>query len=143
MKIRLGLHLHQAGNRVWETWRAGYQISSNLRVLNSRSFSETTASGPFRRTTIVHPSPHHLLLYDQAKSTNNPPTMTEVIMDQVPPILHGPSDKEKKYDRQLRLWAASGQQALEDAHLLLLNFGAGTVGVETLKNLVLPGKLPG
>lgn len=67
--------------------------------------------------------------------------MTEVITDQVPPILHGPSDKEKKYDRQLRLWAASGQQALEDAHLLLLNSGAGTVGVETLKNLVLPGKL--
>ncbi|CAL3962739.1 unnamed protein product [Diplocarpon coronariae] len=65
--------------------------------------------------------------------------MTEVITDQVPPALHGPSDKEKKYDRQLRLWAASGQQALEDSHLLLLNSGAGTVGVETLKNLVLPG----
>ncbi|KAK0120591.1 hypothetical protein ONS96_010795 [Cadophora gregata f. sp. sojae] len=65
--------------------------------------------------------------------------MTEVITDQAPPILLGPSDKEKKYDRQLRLWAASGQQALEDAHLLLLNFGAGAVGVETLKNLVLPG----
>ncbi|TVY38076.1 NEDD8-activating enzyme E1 regulatory subunit [Lachnellula occidentalis] len=65
--------------------------------------------------------------------------MTAVITDQVPPILKGPSDKEKKYDRQLRLWAASGQQALEDAHILLLNSGAGTVGVETLKNLVLPG----
>ncbi|TVY68780.1 NEDD8-activating enzyme E1 regulatory subunit [Lachnellula suecica] len=65
--------------------------------------------------------------------------MTEIITDQTPPILHGPSDKEKKYDRQLRLWAASGQQALEDAHILLLNSGAGTVGVETLKNLVLPG----
>lgn len=51
----------------------------------------------------------------------------------------GPSDKEKKYDRQLRLWAASGQAALESAHLLLVNSGAGTVGVETLKNLVLPG----
>lgn len=66
-------------------------------------------------------------------------TMTEVITDPTPPILHGPSDKEKKYDRQLRLWAASGQQALEDAHILLLNSGSGTVGVETLKNLVLPG----
>ncbi|KAG0652851.1 NEDD8-activating enzyme E1 regulatory subunit [Hyphodiscus hymeniophilus] len=60
-------------------------------------------------------------------------------MDQTPPILHGPSDKEKKYDRQLRLWAAEGQQALEDAHILLVNSGCGTVGVETLKNLVLPG----
>jgi len=68
--------------------------------------------------------------------------MTAVITDQAPPILKGPSDKEKKYDRQLRLWAASGQQALEDAHILLLNSGAGTVGVETLKNLVLPGMLP-
>ncbi|MCJ1436487.1 hypothetical protein MMC27_005866 [Xylographa pallens] len=56
-----------------------------------------------------------------------------------PPPLQGPSAKEKKYDRQLRLWAASGQMALEDAHVLLLNDGAGTVGVETLKNLVLPG----
>ncbi|KAK2627802.1 hypothetical protein QTJ16_002448 [Diplocarpon rosae] len=65
--------------------------------------------------------------------------MAEVFTDKVPPALHGPSDKEKKYDRQLRLWAASGQQALEDSHLLLINSGAGTVGVETLKNLVLPG----
>lgn len=56
-----------------------------------------------------------------------------------PPPLRGPTAKEKKYDRQLRLWAASGQQALEDAHILLLNSGSGVVGVETLKNLVLPG----
>ena len=47
--------------------------------------------------------------------------------------------KEKKYDRQLRLWAASGQQALEDANVVLLNSGSGVVGVETLKNLILPG----
>jgi hypothetical protein len=65
--------------------------------------------------------------------------MTEVVTDQTPPLLNGPTDKEKKYDRQLRLWAANGQQALEDAHILLLNSGSGTVGVETLKNLVLPG----
>ena len=60
-------------------------------------------------------------------------------MSQTPPILHGPSEKERKYDRQLRLWAASGQAALESANILLLNSGSGTVGVETLKNLVLPG----
>ena len=65
--------------------------------------------------------------------------MTEIIMSQTPPILHGPSEKERKYDRQLRLWAASGQAALESANLLLVNSGAGTVGSETLKNLVLPG----
>jgi hypothetical protein len=67
--------------------------------------------------------------------------MTEVVMTQTPPILHGPSDKERKYDRQLRLWAASGQAALESANILLLNSGCGTVGVEALKNLVLPGEL--
>ncbi|KAK4245472.1 hypothetical protein C7999DRAFT_43002 [Corynascus novoguineensis] len=65
--------------------------------------------------------------------------MTEIIMSQTPPILHGPSEKERKYDRQLRLWAASGQSALESANILLVNSGAGTVGAETLKNLVLPG----
>ncbi|CAD6499041.1 BgTH12-04695 [Blumeria graminis f. sp. triticale] len=50
-----------------------------------------------------------------------------------------PIAKEQKYDRQLRLWAAHGQQALEEAEILLINTGSGTVGVETLKNLVLPG----
>ncbi|EMR66273.1 putative nedd8-activating enzyme e1 regulatory subunit protein [Eutypa lata UCREL1] len=65
--------------------------------------------------------------------------MTEIVTSQTPPILHGPTEKEKKYDRQLRLWAASGQAALESAHILLVNTGAGCVGVETLKNLVLPG----
>ncbi|KAK3318586.1 hypothetical protein B0H66DRAFT_516873 [Apodospora peruviana] len=65
--------------------------------------------------------------------------MTEIVASQMPPILHGPSEKERKYDRQLRLWAASGQAALESANILLVNSGAGTVGVETLKNLVLPG----
>ncbi|KAF4952659.1 hypothetical protein FGADI_6549 [Fusarium gaditjirri] len=64
--------------------------------------------------------------------------MTDV-MTQTPPVLQGPSEKERKYDRQLRLWAASGQAALESANILLVNSGAGTVGVETLKNLVLPG----
>ncbi len=56
-----------------------------------------------------------------------------------PPPLQGPTAKEKKYDRQLRLWAATGQQALEEAHIMLLNSGSGVVGIETLKNLVLPG----
>ncbi|KAK6544781.1 hypothetical protein TWF694_001464 [Orbilia ellipsospora] len=48
-----------------------------------------------------------------------------------------PTAKEKKYDRQLRLWGAGGQQALETAHILLIN--ATAAGTETLKNLVLPG----
>ena len=61
------------------------------------------------------------------------------VMSQTPPPLHGPSDKERKYDRQLRLWAAAGQAALESSNILLVNSGSGAVGVETLKNLVLPG----
>ncbi|KAJ6259415.1 hypothetical protein Dda_6317 [Drechslerella dactyloides] len=48
-----------------------------------------------------------------------------------------PTAKEKKYDRQLRLWGAAGQEALENAHILLVN--ATAAGTETLKNLVLPG----
>ena len=56
-----------------------------------------------------------------------------------PPLLQGPTEKEKKYDRQLRLWAANGQEALEEANILLINSGPGVVGIETLKNLILPG----
>ncbi|KAJ3291041.1 NEDD8-activating enzyme E1 regulatory subunit [Borealophlyctis nickersoniae] len=45
--------------------------------------------------------------------------------------------KTQKYDRQLRLWHAHGQAALEQAKVCLLNGSA--VGTETLKNLILPG----
>ncbi|XP_070575190.1 NEDD8-activating enzyme E1 regulatory subunit-like [Ptychodera flava] len=46
-------------------------------------------------------------------------------------------DKEKKYDRQLRLWGDHGQAALESAKICLIN--ATATGTEILKNLVLPG----
>lgn len=59
------------------------------------------------------------------------------MMSTTPPPIQAPTSKERKYDRQLRLWAANGQQALEEAHVLLVT--ANAVGVETLKNLVLPG----
>jgi len=59
--------------------------------------------------------------------------------DVPPPLQDIPTAKEKKYDRQLRLWGASGQIALEETHILLINNGPGVTGVETLKNLVLPG----
>jgi len=42
-----------------------------------------------------------------------------------------------KYDRQLRLWGASGQKALYESIVVLVN--ATAAGTETLKNLVLPG----
>lgn len=62
-----------------------------------------------------------------------------------PPPIQAPTSKERKYDRQLRLWAAKGQQALEESHVLLVisdnrdgSSGSSVAGVETLKNLVLP-----
>ncbi|BGP27169.1 NEDD8-activating enzyme E1 regulatory subunit [Rhodotorula toruloides] len=48
-----------------------------------------------------------------------------------------PSSKQQRYDRQLRLWASSGQSALENAHVLVVNGNA--TATSTLKNLVLPG----
>jgi amyloid beta precursor protein binding protein 1 len=42
-----------------------------------------------------------------------------------------------KYDRQLRLWGASGQRALGNTSVVLI--GSSACGTETLKNLVLPG----
>ena len=46
--------------------------------------------------------------------------------------------KTKKYDRQLRLWKAHGQESLETSHVLAI--GATAIVSETLKNLVLPGR---
>ncbi|KAJ7269884.1 hypothetical protein C8J57DRAFT_1323830 [Mycena rebaudengoi] len=48
-----------------------------------------------------------------------------------------PDNKTRRYDRQLRLWAASGQSALENARLLVISASATSTSV--LKNLVLPG----
>lgn len=43
----------------------------------------------------------------------------------------------KRYDRQIRIWGAEGQQRLESSRIALLNCSA--TGAETLKNLVLGG----
>ncbi|KAH9855531.1 hypothetical protein C2E23DRAFT_723950 [Lenzites betulinus] len=48
-----------------------------------------------------------------------------------------PDDKTRRYDRQLRIWAASGQAALESARILLVSSSATSTSI--LKNLVLPG----
>ncbi|EJT99632.1 hypothetical protein DACRYDRAFT_17288 [Dacryopinax primogenitus] len=48
-----------------------------------------------------------------------------------------PDEKTRRYDRQLRLWASSGQAALESARILVISGGA--TSTSTLKNLVLPG----
>lgn len=46
-------------------------------------------------------------------------------------------DKNTKYDRQIRLWASTGQSRLEDSHVCVV--GANATSSEILKNLVLPG----
>lgn len=51
--------------------------------------------------------------------------------------VYRPDAKTQRYDRQLRLWAASGQAALESAHVLVITGSA--LATSTLKNLVLPG----
>ncbi|KAF8908198.1 hypothetical protein CPB84DRAFT_1767560 [Gymnopilus junonius] len=48
-----------------------------------------------------------------------------------------PDNKTKRYDRQLRLWAASGQNALESSRILVISGTATSTSI--LKNLVLPG----
>ncbi|KDQ10726.1 hypothetical protein BOTBODRAFT_488758 [Botryobasidium botryosum FD-172 SS1] len=48
-----------------------------------------------------------------------------------------PDNKTRRYDRQLRLWAASGQNALESARVLVISGSATSTSI--LKNLVLPG----
>ncbi|RDB30881.1 NEDD8-activating enzyme E1 regulatory subunit [Hypsizygus marmoreus] len=48
-----------------------------------------------------------------------------------------PDSKTRRYDRQLRLWAASGQSALENARILVISGSATSTSI--LKNLVLPG----
>lgn len=48
-----------------------------------------------------------------------------------------PDSKTRRYDRQLRLWASSGQALLEEARLLVLSSSATSTSI--LKNLVLPG----
>lgn len=64
--------------------------------------------------------------------------------NEVPPVIQAPTAKERKYDRQLRLWAASGQRALEESHVLLIipdtetGSSSSVAGSETLKNLILP-----
>lgn len=47
-----------------------------------------------------------------------------------------PSEKDTKFDRQLRLWGSDGQSSLENAHIALV--GATPVGCEVLKDLILP-----
>ncbi|CEQ39396.1 SPOSA6832_00915, partial [Sporobolomyces salmonicolor] len=74
-----------------------------------------------------------------AASTAAVDQMPPPVQDAVPvPSSTGrPSHHSQRYDRQLRLWASSGQSALENANLLVVN--ANATATSALKNLVLPG----
>ncbi|CCM05676.1 uncharacterized protein FIBRA_07906 [Fibroporia radiculosa] len=58
-------------------------------------------------------------------------------IEQATSAIGAPDSKTRRYDRQLRLWAASGQHALENSRILVLSSSATATAV--LKNLVLPG----
>ncbi|KAI0788968.1 hypothetical protein BC629DRAFT_470320 [Irpex lacteus] len=58
-------------------------------------------------------------------------------IEQATTTVQAPDSKTRRYDRQLRLWAASGQAALESARILLTSASATSTSI--LKNLVLPG----
>ncbi|KZT64805.1 hypothetical protein DAEQUDRAFT_717458 [Daedalea quercina L-15889] len=58
-------------------------------------------------------------------------------IEQATAAIQPPDNKTRRYDRQLRLWAASGQNALEASSVLVLSSSATLTAV--LKNLVLPG----
>ncbi|GAA5927911.1 hypothetical protein JCM1841_005047, partial [Sporobolomyces salmonicolor] len=64
-----------------------------------------------------------------------PPPVQDAVP--VPSSTGRPSHHSQRYDRQLRLWASSGQSALENANLLVVN--ANATATSALKNLVLPG----
>ncbi|BBM97357.1 NEDD8-activating enzyme E1 regulatory subunit [Marchantia polymorpha subsp. ruderalis] len=53
------------------------------------------------------------------------------------PGVQAMAQRNKKYDRQLRIWGEQGQEALEKANICVLN--VGPTGAEALKNLVLGG----
>ncbi|BGP43074.1 hypothetical protein JCM10449v2_007089 [Rhodotorula kratochvilovae] len=67
-------------------------------------------------------------------------TLQPPVQDAVPLVAVSvsaqPDAHTQRFDRQLRLWAKSGQEALEHAHVLVVNGNA--TASSTLKNLVLP-----
>ncbi|KAI5831997.1 hypothetical protein K523DRAFT_370965 [Schizophyllum commune Tattone D] len=67
----------------------------------------------------------------QQESQEIPQATTAVIVD------GQPDSKTRRYDRQLRLWAATGQAALEESRILVISGTATSTSI--LKNLVLPG----
>lgn len=108
--------------------------------------SSVVAAGSNSLHLVIH---HHCQFLKQALFVDpifpHKSNMTEVVQQALtPPPIQAPTAKEKKYDRQLRLWAAAGQKALEESHVLLVvgnenGSNSSVAGAETLKNLVLPG----
>ena len=68
-----------------------------------------------------------------AKPQNSPSGDTGGESGSMVPVI----DRQRRYDRGIRVWGAHGQEAVEKARICLLN--AGPTGAEALKNLVLSG----
>lgn len=105
-------------------------------VYNTRGF--TQAAGP-RATARAIPAwsggagTRHVRSLHSRERVSDIPALYRSIISAMSVV----SEKDKRYDRQLRLWGDHGQAALEAARVCLLN--ATVTGTEILKNLILPG----
>ncbi|KAF8590696.1 hypothetical protein K439DRAFT_1403422 [Ramaria rubella] len=73
------------------------------------------------------------MAHDQSQDSQDIEQATTAIL----PSPIQPDKKTRRYDRQLRLWASSGQNALESSRILVISASATSTSI--LKNLVLPG----
>lgn len=88
-------------------------------------------------SSISPPPREQAQLADQDPQTHDQAADLDEVAPVVPSTRSRPDAHTQRYDRQLRLWASSGQASLESAHVLLI--GASHLGAQVLKNLILPG----
>ena len=72
------------------------------------------------------------------KMTSTPSPGGSETLPSSPSLTCAQSAKDKRYDRQLRLWGDHGQTALERARVCVIH--ATATATEILKSLILPGK---
>ncbi|CAO1636143.1 unnamed protein product [Sympodiomycopsis kandeliae] len=79
----------------------------------------------------------HPAAAEQDPQTHDQAASIEQVAPTLPSNRSRPDAHTQRYDRQLRLWASSGQASLESARVLLI--GATHLGAQVMKNLILPG----
>ncbi|KAI0700659.1 hypothetical protein C8T65DRAFT_657406 [Cerioporus squamosus] len=97
------------------------------RVLRHRARSSSSSPSSAPNTRLHAADIAHM---SHTESQNIEQATTSVATSQ-------PDAKTRRYDRQLRIWAASGQAALEASRILVVSSSATSTSI--LKNLVLPG----